>query len=141
MSTFDRAAHCRRIAAVGGRRTVERHGTAHMAAIGKRGFAVAVALGWGPQLAAKLAPSYRAKYGRDPVLGPVCLKKARLRAEARRIYGGMGCDVPGCGLSGQVHHLHGLGIADPNAIDAISILCDGHHRARHKELRRARRAS
>lgn len=140
MSAFDRPAHCRRIAALGGRRTVERHGTAHMSRIGAIGFQVAVALGWGPQLAAKLAPSYRAKYGRDPILGPACLEKARLRAEARRIYGGMPCDVPGCREPGQVHHLHGLGIADPNAIDHIAILCDVHHRERHRQLRRARRA-
>lgn len=35
---FDRAEHCRRIGAAGGRATVERHGRGHMATIGRRGF-------------------------------------------------------------------------------------------------------
>ena len=35
---FDRAAHCRRIAAKGGRATVARHGSEHMSNIGLRGF-------------------------------------------------------------------------------------------------------
>lgn len=35
---FNRAEHCRRIAASGGRATVARHGSSHMAAIGVRGF-------------------------------------------------------------------------------------------------------
>lgn len=34
---FDRAAHCQRIGAAGGRTTVERHGVFHMSAIGKAG--------------------------------------------------------------------------------------------------------
>ncbi len=37
---FDRAAHCRNIAAKGGRTTVERYGTGHMSNIGKVGFRV-----------------------------------------------------------------------------------------------------
>ncbi len=37
-TTFDRAAHCRRIAGSGGRATVQRHGRQHMSEIGRRGF-------------------------------------------------------------------------------------------------------
>lgn len=39
-SSFDRAEHCRRIAASGGRSTVAKYGSAHMSQIGKRGAAV-----------------------------------------------------------------------------------------------------
>lgn len=39
MSTFDRAAHCRKIAALGGKTTVSKHGKAHMRALGKKGAA------------------------------------------------------------------------------------------------------
>lgn len=35
---FDRAAHCRKIAAKGGRTTVARHGRRHMQKIGRRGW-------------------------------------------------------------------------------------------------------
>jgi general stress protein YciG len=37
-NTFDRAAHCRRIASKGGRATVQKHGRDHMAKIGRKGF-------------------------------------------------------------------------------------------------------
>lgn len=37
-NTFDRAAHCRRIASAGGRATVARHGHDHMRRIGRRGW-------------------------------------------------------------------------------------------------------
>jgi hypothetical protein len=35
---FDRAAHCRAIGSKGGRATVNKHGSSHMAAIGVKGF-------------------------------------------------------------------------------------------------------
>lgn len=35
--SFDRAAHCRQIAARGGQTTVEKYGREHMRALGKRG--------------------------------------------------------------------------------------------------------
>lgn len=38
--TFDRAAHCRKIASQGGRALVAKHGRSHMSAIGKRGYMV-----------------------------------------------------------------------------------------------------
>jgi hypothetical protein len=41
--TFDRAEHCRRIAARGGRQTVARHGRAYMSQIGRRGWEVTTA--------------------------------------------------------------------------------------------------
>lgn len=39
-ATFDRAAHCRRIASKGGQTTAQRHGRAHMQRIGRRGWQV-----------------------------------------------------------------------------------------------------
>lgn len=39
---FDRAEHCRRIGAAGGRTTAERHGSHHMRAIGKAGAQVTI---------------------------------------------------------------------------------------------------
>lgn len=42
-ATFDRAAHCRRIASKGGRATYERHGGRHMQRIGRRGWEVTTA--------------------------------------------------------------------------------------------------
>lgn len=38
-ATFDRKAHCRRIASQGGSTTVARHGRGHMQEIGRKGFA------------------------------------------------------------------------------------------------------
>ncbi len=38
MSTFDRAAHCRAIASMGGKTTVSRYGREHMRRIGRRGW-------------------------------------------------------------------------------------------------------
>lgn len=37
MSNFDRAAHCRKIAALGGKATVSKHGSKHMSTLGKKG--------------------------------------------------------------------------------------------------------
>lgn len=36
--SFDRKAHCRRIAALGGKAVVAKHGQSHMSAIGVKGF-------------------------------------------------------------------------------------------------------
>lgn len=136
MTPQERAALCRRIASSGGRSTLARHGTEHMAAIGRKGFAVAVELGWGPVLAEKLSPGYAAKFGKPITLSPASLEKARIRAEARAIYAGMTCDVPGCAAPGQVHHIHGLTGDEPNDGLNISIRCEAHHRAIHRERRR-----
>lgn len=137
MTSDERAAHCRAIAASGGRATLEKHGVEHMVAIGKRGFAAAVALGWGPELAKKLAPAYEAKFGREIQLGSGVKAKAELRRQARAIYGGNLCDVPGCGLPGEVHHIGGVDAG--NEETNIHILCRAHHIAHHRALRRARR--
>jgi len=68
---------------LGGQATFARYGRDHYAAIGRVGFARAIEAGWGEYLLEKLAPSYRAKFGRDPVLGR---NKAgdKARAEARK---------------------------------------------------------
>jgi hypothetical protein len=137
MTPEERAAHCRAIASAGGRATVARHGIAHMAAIGKRGFAAAVALGWGPELARKLAPSYEAKFARTIQLGPTAKERAELRRQARAIYGGNVCDIPGCELPGEVHHVGGLDAGNDET--NILVLCRAHHVAHHRALRRARR--
>jgi hypothetical protein len=42
MTAEQRRAHCQRIGSLGGRTTVERHGTWHMAAIGKAGKEVTI---------------------------------------------------------------------------------------------------
>lgn len=134
MSTFDRGAHCRRIASSGGRATVEIHGIAHMQEIGKRGFQQAVALGWGLELARKLAPSYQRKFGRPLTLSSACETRARIRAEARRLYGGMRCQ--NCGASrGQVHHI-AIDADRPNQVSVVRILCGHCHIAEHRALRR-----
>jgi hypothetical protein len=54
---------------LGGQATFARYGRAHYSRIGAVGFARAIEAGWGEYLLAKLAPSYRAKFGCDPVLG------------------------------------------------------------------------
>jgi hypothetical protein len=41
-SAFDRAEHCRRIAASGGKRTAAKYGRSHMSRIGKAGFRATV---------------------------------------------------------------------------------------------------
>lgn len=142
MSTFDRVAHCRRIASAGGRALVAARGTAYMQEIGKRGFRVAVELGWGEVLADKLGDSYAAKFGKALVLPAAAKEKARARARARRLYGGQLCDVPGCNEAGQVHHIQGFAAGgDPNAGTNIEIHCAAHHKAIHRERRRAHRAA
>jgi hypothetical protein len=110
-----------------------------MSAIGKRGFRVALELGYGEVLARKLGPAYLAKFGRPIVLGPASLEKSRRRREARRTFGGASCDRLGCGRKGQVHHRLGLGVEDPNGEWNIQVLCSEHHIEEHRRIRRARR--
>ena len=78
-----RAAHCRRIASLGGQATVKARGMSWMSQIGKVGFQAALDLGYGEYLLTKLAPSYRAKFGCDPVVGRNTAG-AKARAQARR---------------------------------------------------------
>lgn len=141
MSTFDRAAHCRKIARKGGLAVVAKHGTSYMRQIGARGFRVAVDLGWGEMLAAKLGDAYQAKFGRPLELGPAAKEKAQARARARRLYSGMLCQTPGCTEVGQVHHIEQFAVqGDPNAGTNIEIHCTAHHVAIHRERRRAHMA-
>lgn len=133
ISSFNRAQHCRRIASLGGQALVRIHGTEHMSQIGAKGFKKALELGWGLELAAKLSASYSAKYGKPITLGAQSKQRARIRAAARRFYGGMpcdNCDAPG----GQVHHLD-INADNPNAGGYIQILCSACHRAEHRRLR------
>src|SRR5579872_517752 len=131
MTGFDRAAHCRRIASRGGKTTAAKYGAAYISAIGKRGFAKAVELGWGLELAAKLGPAYLRKYGKPLKLGQGTREDAAIRAEARRLYSGSLCDA--CAERvGQVHHIHGLRSPDPNEPSNIRNLCPPCHRAEHR---------
>ncbi len=136
VSTFDRAAHCRRIASLGGQATVRIHGTSHMQTIGRIGFQRAIELGWGLELAKKLAPGYAAKFGRPLVLGAGPQRKARIRAQARRLFGGTPCDAIDCEERGQVHHLDIYG-EWPNDGAFIRVLCRRHHIEEHRRIRRA----
>lgn len=143
MTPEERRAHCRRIASSGGRRTVERYGQAHMTELAKKGFAKAVELGYGEALARKLSGSYEAKFGKPISLSPQSVEIGRVRAEARKLYGGMACSVIGCERPGQVHHLD-IRHPDPNHPSRVEIICALHHRARHRAIRRThheRRAS
>lgn len=138
MAGFNRAAHCKRIAAAGGRSTVARHGAAHMSAIGKAGFAKAVELGYGVYISSILSPSYEAKFGKPIRLSMQSREAAAIRAAARDLFGGMICDR--CAAApGQVHHIEGLRCPDPNAPSRIAILCDRCHRAEHRQIRREHR--
>jgi len=78
---------------LGGQATLARYGRAHYSRIGAVGFARAIEAGWGEYLLKKLGPSYRAKFGRDPVLGR---NKAgdQARAQARKATPTLGlCDA------------------------------------------------
>ena len=81
---------------LGGKATLARHGQDHMSKIGAVGFAHAMENGWGAYLLDKLAPGYRAKFGREPVLGRNTAGD-RARAQARKDKPALGlCAWPGC---------------------------------------------
>ena len=108
---------------LGGQATFARYGRAHYRRIGAVGFARAIEAGWGEYLLAKLAPSYRAKFGRDPVLGR---NKAgdKVRAEARKATPALGvCAWLGCTAPAtERHHIDGWQVSP-----ATCGLCDAHH--------------
>lgn len=139
MTPEERRDHLRRIGSLGGKRTVEKHGRGHMQTIGRKGFQVAKNLGWGPQLAAKLAPSYEAKFGRPITLSQESREHAAVRAEARKVYAGRQCDRVGCDQPGQVHHIGSVDAENPNAVNNIAIYCAKHHRELHQHARQAHR--
>lgn len=120
-----RAAHCRRIASLGGQATVKARGASWMSQIGKAGFQAALDLGYGEYLRTKLAPSYRAKFGRDPVVGR---NKAgdKARAQARRARPTLGtCQWPACTAPAtERHHVDGWKHGDDT-----TGLCTAHHDA------------
>ncbi len=133
MTPDERAAHCRRIGQLGGQATYRTFGQAHMSAIGKRGFHVALDRGYGEYLLTKLAPSYRAKFGRDPVLGRN-KEGDTARAAARAALPTLGrCAWLACTAQAtERHHVDGWKLS-PDTCG----LCDAHH----TQLERAYRAA
>jgi len=130
-----RAAHCRRIASLGGQATLARRGKEHFAAIGKRGFQAALDLGYGAYLLTKLAPSYRAKFGCDPVVGRN-MAGAKARAQARRATPTLGaCQWPDCTAPAtERHHVDGWKVSDDT-----TDLCIAHHDAFDRAYRATRK--
>jgi len=130
-----RAAHCRRIATLGGQATVKARGTSWMSEIGKLGFQAALDLGYGEYLLTKLAPSYRAKFGTDPVLGRNKAGDAA-RAQARRATPTLGaCQWPDCTAPAtERHHIDGW-----KHSDATTGLCTAHHDAFDRAYRATRK--
>ena len=133
-----RAAHCRRIASLGGQALVKARGADYMSQIGKAGFQAALDRGYGAYLLTKLAPTYRAKFGTDPVVGR---NKAgdTARAQARRATPTLGaCQWPACTAPAtERHHVDGWKHSDDT-----TGLCSDHHdefdrayRATHKVWR------
>jgi len=118
---------------LGGQATFARYGRAHYSRIGAVGFQHALDAGWGEYLLVKLAPSYRAKFGRDPVLGR---NKAgdKARAEARTATPTLGrCAWLGCTTQAtQRHHVDGWKVS-PDTCG----LCDAHHAALERAYRDA----
>ena len=101
--------------------------------IGAVGFARAIEAGWGAYLLEKLAPSYRAKFGRDPVLGR---NKAgdQARAQARKATLGV-CAWLGCTAQAtERHHIDGWQVS----ADTCG-LCDEHHTELERSYRNALR--
>jgi len=118
---------------LGGQATLARYGRDHYSRIGAVGFKHALDAGYGEYLREKLAPSYRAKFGRDPVIGR---NRAgdKARAAARRATPTLGrCAWPGCAAPATArHHVDGWKVSS----DTCG-LCDAHH----TDLERAYRAA
>ncbi len=130
-----RAVHCRRIASLGGQATVKARGTSWMSEIGKLGFQAALDLGYGEYLLTKLAPSYRAKFGRDPKLGRN-MAGDTARAQARRATPTLGpCQWPDCAAPAtERHHIDGW-----QHSAATTGLCTAHHDAFDRAYRATRK--
>ena len=108
---------------LGGQATFARYGRAHYSRIGAVGFARAIEAGWGEYLLEKLAPSYRAKFGRDPVLGRNKVGD-QARAAARKATPTLGrCAWQGCTAQAtERHHVDGW----QQSADTCG-LCAAHH--------------
>ncbi len=130
-----RAAHCRRIATLGGQATVKARGTSWMSEIGKLGFQAALDLGYGEYLLTKLAPSYRAKFGKEPTLGRNTAGDTA-RAQARRATPVLGaCQWPDCTAPAtERHHIDGWKVSDET-----TGLCAAHHDAFDRAYRATRK--
>jgi len=117
----------------GGQATFARYGRAHYSRIGAVGFAHALDAGWGDYLLVKLAPSYRAKFGRDPVLGRNTAGD-KARAAARKATPILGvCAWLNCTVQAtQRHHVDGWKLS-PDTCG----LCDAHHAALERAYRHA----
>ncbi len=123
MTPQERAAHCRRIGSLGGQATVKTLGHTHMSMIGKKGFQAALDRGYGDYLLEKLAPSYRAKFGREPRLGRTKAGDTA-RAHARQATPTLDrCAWPGCAVQAtERHHVDGWKVST----DTCG-LCAAHH--------------
>ena len=120
---------------LGGQTTYARYGKDHYSRIGAVGFAHAIDAGWGEYLLQKLAPTYRAKFGRDPVLGR---NKAgdKAHAAARKATPTLGrCAWLGCTAPATArHHVDGWKVSAD-----MCGLCDAHHRELERSYRDALR--
>jgi hypothetical protein len=139
MTPDERAAHLRAIAGKGGRSTYRRYGREHFVTIGKRGFAVALELGWGDWLwRTKFNLTYEAIVGhpRPTERSERTRASQRKRAEARRLYPQLGrCAWPGCTAQAeQRHHLKGVQVPDAN--DHVVGYCAAHHKQVERDKRR-----
>lgn len=134
MTTEERRAYLRELGGRGGRATLARHGTEHMARIGKVGFQVTKERYGGEFLAKLLGESYERKFGRRINLTTARnLLAERERAATRRAYPEpTACQS--CGGPGQErHHLAGLGAGHGEGL--VVWLCAGCHATIHRELR------
>jgi len=131
MTPDERAAHCRRIGQLGGQATYRMLGKTHMSAIGKRGFQAALDLGYGEYLLPKLAPTYRAKFGREPIAGRNRAGDAA-RAQARQEKPALGrCSWPACvAPATQRHHVDGW-----KSSPATCGFCAAHHAEFERQYR------
>jgi len=120
---------------LGGQATFARYGRTHYSKIGAVGFARALEAGWGEYLLGKLAPSYRAKFGRDPVLGrntagDTARAQARTATPALGVCAWQGCAAPAT----ERHHVDGWKVSAETCG-----LCDAHHAALERSYRAALR--
>ncbi len=139
MTAEERAAHCRRIGALGGQAVVRVRGREHMARIGQAGFKAALDLGYGKYLAETVVrTSYRAKFGRDPqykrnTVGNTAGDTAGDTARAKPNKGP--CQWHACAAPAtDLHHVDGWQQSDDTAA-----LCANHHDALEKAYRQARK--
>jgi len=120
---------------LGGQATFALYGRAHYSRIGAVGFKRAIDAGYGAYLLEKLAPTYRAKFGREPRLGHNTAGD-KARAAARRDTPALGrCAWPACAAQAtQRHHVDGWKVS-PDTCG----LCAEHHIQLERDYRTARK--